>query len=289
MNRTITVPAGIGDWCWLAQKLIHTGERFNIKLPDGIPQRGHQILQLMPNLVAGYEYTPGLSYAKLALANIQNRKRKWSQITPQEFALSANQHLEAGKRLETFLPDLSTAYTLDFATTATDRIKARDYLAIGPKYIGIYSSAYKNARHKHYNGYGPEEWLDLIKRLHGGNKEFVFVIIGAVYDEDLAAMLMRELMLTKIRFVNTIGAPLSVVIEILKMLHYFIGFPSGLSILNDLIGKDGTMFYGHKVAGIINTWADPERIKNGNIKECLFCPVQEIFDWLKNDYKIFDR
>jgi ADP-heptose:LPS heptosyltransferase len=287
--RTITVPAGIGDFLWLAQKLVHTGEKFNIKLPDSTPQRGHQILELMPDLVAGYEYVPGLSYSKLALANIQNRKRKWSRITPQEFALSANQHMEAGMRLEDFLPDLPTAYKLNFATTAADRIKARDYLPHGPKYIGIYGSAYKNARHSHYNGYGPAEWLDLIKRLYAGNNEFVFVIIGAVYDEDLAGMLMLELMDTKIRFVNTIGAPLSVVIEILKKLHYFIGFPSGLSILNELLGKDGTMFYGHKVAGIINTWADPVRIKNDNIKECLFCPVDEIFNWLKNDYKIFDR
>jgi ADP-heptose:LPS heptosyltransferase len=287
--RTITTPAGIGDFAWLAQKLVHTGERFNIRLPDSTPQRGHQILELMPDLVNSYEYVPGLSYSKLALANIQNRKRKWSRITPQEFSLSANQHLEGGSRLEDFLPDLPTAFKLNFATTATDRIKARDYLAEGPKYIGIYGSAYKNARHSHYNGYGPAEWLELIKRLHAGCNDFVFVIVGAVYDEDLAGMLMTELLGTKIRFVNTIGAPLSVVIEILKKLHYFIGFPSGLSILNELIGKDGTMFYGDRVKGIINTWADPKRIKNGNIKECLFCPVSKIFDWLKNDYKIFDR
>jgi hypothetical protein len=287
--RTITVPAGIGDFIWLAMKLINSGEKFNIKLPDGSPQRGHQILELLPELVGGYQYTPKLSYKKINENNIQSYKSKWGQITEKEFYLSANTHLESGFRLEKFLPDLPITYRLKYDTKAEDKIMARTLLPDGPKYIGIYTSAYGNARHEHYNGWATEEWVWLIDQLHMGNKDFVFVIIGAPYDADLSNMVMREMLLRGIRFVNTVGQPLSAVIEILKRQFYFIGFPSGLSILNETLGQNGLMFYGYRITGIINSWADPERIKSGEIKECLFCEPRKIYDWLKNDYKIFDK
>lgn len=288
--RTITVPAGIGDFCWLACKLGSVNEKFHIKLPDGLPQRGHQILQLLPSLVESYEYTPNLSYKKINENNIQRKKKNWKDIKDNSFYLSANEWLESGKRIEGWLPDLPTSYRLDFATDADDKGIARVLLDdSGAHYIGIYGSAYANARHKHYNGWGPDEWFKFCKLLYSHNRNIKFVIIGADYDEDLATMLMNKFHEFRTPFVNTIGQPLSVVIELLKRLSYFVGFPSGLSILNELLGKDGVMFYGEKVKGIINTWADPERIKAGNIKECLFCDPEQIFDWVKNSYGLFKR
>lgn len=287
--RTITVPAGLGDFAWLAAKLLNSGEKFNIIMPDGLPQRGHQVVDLLPQLVASHTYQPNLTYSILKERNIQLQRPYWRNIPDQRFYLSANLHLEMGNRIEEFLPDLPTSYNMDFYTSDADKKKAAELLPAGPKYIGIYGSAYKNARHKHYNGWGPGEWFRLIKRLHNEQKEFVFVVIGAEYDTDLADMLMEEMRMQRIPYVNTIGQPLGVVMEILKKLFYFIGFPSGLSILNEYQGRDGLMFYGHKITGIINTWADPERIKNGNIKECLFASPEIIYEWLTETYKILDR
>lgn len=287
--RTITIPAGIGDWLWIASKLLHTGEKFNIILPDGQPQRGHQILELMPDLVASHRYAPDLNYEKLKKHNIQEKKKEWRWITEKVFALSANTHVEAGKRIEAFLPDLPPTFRMEFATSESDKKKAAQLLPEGKKYVGIYGSAYRNARHHHYNGWGPAEWLKLIKWLHKKRDDFSFVIIGAPYDADLADMIMAELKLCRMPYVNTVGQPLSVVVEILKRQFYFLGFPSGLSILNEYLGKNGLMFYGHRIQGIINTWADPERIKSGEIKECLFAEPEKIYDWLVNTYKLLDR
>lgn len=287
--RSITTPAGIGDGLWILSKLLHTGERFKFFIPDSSPQRGKQIYDLLPQVAISCTYIPGLNYEKLAKQNIQNTKKNWRQIDERVFALSANSHLEAGKRIEEFLPDLPPTFKMDFSTTGQDKARAAELLPAGPKYIGIYGSAYNNARHKHYNGYGPAEWLKLIQMLYKEDKDFVFVIIGAVYDADLAEMLMKELTEQKIPYVNTIGEPLSVVMEMLKRQFYFIGFPSGLSILNEYQGLNGLMFYGHRIKGIINTWADPVRIKNGDIKECLYAEPEKIFHWLTNSYKILER
>lgn len=289
MTRTIITPAGIGDFLWLAAMLINTGEKFNIIMPDGSPQRGHQVMELLPQLVASHTYAPNLSYSILKERNIQSQRPYWRNIPDSKFYLTANLHLETGNRIEEFLPDLETSYRLQFTTSEKSKSKSVELLPAGPNYIGIYGSAYRNARHKHYNGWGPAEWFSLIKKLHQDNNNFSFVIIGAEYDTDLADMLMGELRTLNIPFVNTIGQPLNVVVEILKQLVYFIGFPSGLSILNEYMGKNGLMFYGGKVSGIINTWADPERIKNGEIKECLFAPPEVIYDWLINYYKLLDK
>lgn len=289
MYRKITLPAGIGDGIWVLMHLVNSGEKFDFFIPDSKPQRGKQLYDLLPQVANSCSYKPRLTYKSIANANIQNRKRNWRDITERDFVLSANSHLEAGKRIEDFLPDLAVSYRIKYNTASEDKIRALQLLPNGPKYIGIYTSAYANARHDHYNGYGPTEWIELVNLLHKGNKDFVFVVIGAPYDGDLSGMVATEMELRGVPFVNTVGQPLPVVIEMLKRMFYFIGFPSGLSILNETLGKDGTMFYGHKIKGIINTWADPERIKNHNIKECLFCPPQQIFDWLKNTYKIFDR
>lgn len=285
-QRTITVPAGIGDSAWVLMKLLTTGERFHFLLPDGQPQRGKQLLDLMPQIAESSAYVTGLNYAKIDNANVATKGKKWKEITKQEFTLSANKWLENKNRIEGFLPDLETVYRLDFQTSAKDKAIAAQLLDGPYKYFGIYGSAYANARHKHYNGWGPDEWFAYCRMLYSRSREYRFVIIGAEYDEDLAAMLMAKLTEYNIPFINTIGKPLGVVIELLKCLTMFTGFPSGLSIINELLGRDGVMFYGHKVAGIINTWAEPSRIKAGNIKECLFCAPEQIFQWLITEKKI---
>lgn len=287
--RSITVPAGIGDNLWILQKLINAGEKFNFILPNGSPQRGKPLFDLLPQVAASGSYGGKITYNTLKNENIQNKKKNWADIKQNTFYLCANEWVEQGKRIEGFLPDLETSYKFDYATTDRDKAKASEYFSYDFRYIGIYGSAYANARHEHYNGYGPDEWFRLCKEINLRNRDVKFVIIGADYDNDLAAMLIKKLIEYRIPHVSTIGQPLGVVVEILKRLSYFIGFPSGLSILNETLGKDGLMFYGHKIQGIINTWAHPDRIKSGNMKECLFCPPEKIFDWLKNEYKLFEK
>lgn len=280
--RTITAPPGIGDSIWLIQKLINTGEKFNFILPDGSPQRGKALFDLLPQVCNSCEYAPGLSYKKIARENIFNTRKEWRKINIDNFYLSANTWLEGGNRIEGFLKDLPTSYNLYFALSEQS-------IEVKPRTIGLYTSAYKNARHTHYNGWGPEEWYSLCEMLYIEGDEINFAIIGAEYDEDLSQMLMDKFADNKIPCTSFVGQSLETTIRILKNLSYFIGFPSGLSILNEMNSKDGLMFYGTSQKGIINTWANPERIKNGNIKECLFCEPQKIFDWLKNDYKLFDK
>lgn len=287
MIRTIKVCPGIGDSIWLIQKLINSNEKFHFQIPDGSPQRGKPLFDLLPQVAESAQYISGLSYKKLSRENIQSKKRRWMEVTEKTMYLTANQHLESGLRIEAFFPDLPTSYILNYMTTRKDQDQANKILDNDSiKYIGIYPSAYSNARNA--GGWDAEQWFKLIKLLYKG-KDICFVIIGAPYDIGITEALMTLMSEYRIPHINTTGQSLAVVIELLKQFSYFIGFPSGLSIINETLGKDGVMFYQQKDKGIINMWAEPGRIKEGRIKECLFCSPEQIFDWIKMEYELFKK
>jgi len=285
MTRTITTCPGIGDSIWLFMKLINQEEKFHWKIGDGSPQRGKAIFDLFPQLVESFEYIPQSGYNKIK-RNAFNGK--WKK-TPETFYLEANSHLEQGHRIEKYLPDLKTTFKLEFTTSELDYDKAmllmpsNYYTGAKTKYIGIYTSAYSNARH--WGGWGVVEWMKLIGLISDYNPNYKFVLIGADYDIEIPKQIMA--FMEKDKYINTVGQPLSVVVEILKRLDCFIGFPSGLSIINEtLAAKQTIMFYPPHLSKLINAWPDPARIESGAYKGCLFCDPKLIFDWMIKNGKI---
>lgn len=288
MTRTITTCAGIGDAIFLFQKLINAKEKFHWKIPDGTPQRGKQIFDLMPRIAESCEYVPKLNYSKIKNNCATISRSTWARITEHEFFLQANAHLESGRRIEQFLPDLETTYRLDYATSFEDK-KIAERLLPNNKYIGIYTSAYGNARH--WGFWDEHGWFKLVKAIHDVDKTFVFVLIGADWDTDLSTKLMQLMNEHHIQFINTVGKPLSVVLECMKRLSYAFYFPSGLAILSETAGcSDSVMFYPkHKLPKMPGTWCDPQRGRSGAFKECFFCEAEEIFHWVKYVYQLFER
>lgn len=297
--RTINMPPGLGDGVWILQKLINANERFIFRIPGGDPQRGKQLYDLLPQVSEKAFYDKTLKFRNVKNENVGHGK--WADIKREEMSLEANTHLEQGKRIEKFLPDLPTSYTLPYQTTDKQKAKAKEILRGVKNTIGIYCSTYSGSRN--WGTWALAEWLELIELFGTG---YTFVVIGAEYD-DLTMFLYWQLHEKKIPAINTVGQDLGTVIEILKRLDYFIGFPSGLSIINETLGKDGVMFLADvpqhigenrwtindegkkvrmRVGGLMNNWADPKRIKNGNIKECLFCAPQQIFNWIKENKKL---
>jgi ADP-heptose:LPS heptosyltransferase len=280
--RTIKTNPGIGDTCWLFQKLINCGEQFNWQIHDGPPQRGKQIFDLLPQLSASCEYVPNLQYRVVGPRNIQRQIPLWRQIKMQDFYLSANQHLEEGKRIESFLPDLPTSYELPFQTQEWIGPVAVDF----PKgiYIGIYASAYSTVRS--WGFWREDGWLSLIKMVKQLIPEAVFVQIGAAWDEELATNLTTLMKRDGIAHISTIGKPLGYVIEMMKILNYGFYFPSGLGILSGLLHRPSVMFYPPALPRLATTWADPVIIEDGSFKECQFCSPEVIFKWCKEEYKL---
>lgn len=277
MSKTITTAAGIGDKIWLLQKLVNQPEAHDWIIPAGQPQRAHQLAPLLPSVIRSVTFKEGLGYKTIKTYGYRGN---WCN-TPQEFTLEANTHLEAGKRIEKFLPDLATSYRIEWQVLDVDR-RAVDSWLEPARFIAIYTSAYqKDARWK---GWEAKEWLEFIKMFP---KHYTFVIVGAEWDSPMAGDLMPMLTQNSIPYVNTVGQPLGVVIEVLKRCEAFIGFPSGLSILNETLGAGKTiMFYPQHLALMVNTWADPARIDSGDYKGCMWCAPSAIHSWIKENWKL---
>lgn len=256
--RTLITCAGIGDFLWLAMKLINTGERFNIIMPDTAPQRGHQLAELLPDLINKITYQSGWSYNKIRHLNAQRHHGTWDKIKGDTFVLEANSHLEAGRRIERFLPDLPTTYRLPYPSNPCN---------YPSDLIAIYTSAYSNARH--WGMWGADQWNELLDRL---SKQYI--LIGAPYDVGIDLSHRTDV-------VSSVGEPLPVVVEILKRSKYFVGFPSGLSILAETIGTPNFMHYPEHLAKMVNAWADPARIDKEYIGR-VNATVDEVYNLIKD-------
>lgn len=284
--RKIKVCAGIGDNIWLLQKLINSGEQFDFELPDGKPQRGKQIFDLLPQVANSATYVPGLTYKKLADRNIQNTVPLWENVKLRSFYLSANTHLERGKRIEEFLPDLPTTFRIPWNVQPHAKLPTT-------KYIGIYGSSYSTSRS--WGFWDANKWFELIKMIHKHDPQYTFILIGAEWDLDLVGDLVELIRANnfaprngnkRISYVNTVGSSLGSVIEVMHHLDYFFSFPSGLGILAPTVGCPVTMFYPKHLRLMMNAWASPEDIETGLYKGTQFCEPDAIFKWVIDNKKI---
>jgi hypothetical protein len=282
--RTINVCSGIGDNIWLLMKLVNSGEKFNFNLPDGKPQRGKQIFDLLPSVATSTKYVK-MKTDLVERSNIQQKKKKWAEIKADTFYLSSNKHLEAGHRIENFLPDLPTSFRIDWDTEQFHHRAMQIIADCFPwEYIGLYGSSYSTTRA--WGFWDEHKWLELAKLVYAYSPGSKFVIIGAEWDLDLGRNLVKLLEKEGIPYINTIGEPLGVVIEIMKKLKYFFSFPSGLGILAPTVACPVTMFYPKHLNLMMNAWASEEDIDSGQYKGCQFCEPAAIFDWVVENKKI---
>jgi hypothetical protein len=282
--RTIKTTPGIGDTLWVIQKLINARERFNWQINAAPPQRGKQVFDLLPQL-GDCQYVHGLGYNLIKARNVTKMARTWGRIRAQSFFLEANSHLEAGRRIEEFLPDLPTSYHLPFQTGQWAEQVRVEGLLFGRPLIGIYASSYATSRN--WGFWQAAEWFELISYLRQEFDHAVFAIIGAEWDGPLATELMNMLLVNRIPFMDTIGKPLGYVIELMKHLSYAFYFPSGLGIISGLLARPSLMFYSPSAhPRLMRTWADPELIKSGIFTERFFCTPGDAFEHVRDNYQL---
>lgn len=297
--RLIRTCPGLGDSVWIIQKLISSGEKFDFHISENKPQRGKQLFDMLPQVANSCAYVPGLSYGAIRAGSKQFDGMHFADIKMNGFNLEANYHLECGKRIEEFLPDLPTTYKLPYVTgdhgfswtqlprPASEKItnpeKGLPAIADQTKYVGIYGSAYSTGRA--WGGWSDAEWFDLIDKMYCENKDLIFVIIGASWDVDLASNLIPRLRKAAIPYHNTVGKPMTYVVELLKCLDYFIGFPSGLSIINETLHRKTFMFYPDPLKNdlrkLMYSWPEQNRIDNHDYIAQTFCPPIDAFNLIK--------
>ena len=279
--RTVGVCAGIGDNIWLIQKLRHAREKFAFCMTDDEPKRGKQIFDLAPDVTGHFEYGRFNAF-KVLQNNIQDHIPRWQDIKQSSFYLSINHHLEIGKRIEEFLPDLPVSFRIDWKTSEFEKMLAAKSLSRPEPVIGLYGSSYSSVRS--WGFWKAPEWTDLAVRVRTLIPEARFAVIGATFDTDLANDLVLSLQRLGIPVTPIVGMSLGTVVEVMKKLTYFFSFPSGLAMLATTIGTPTLMFYPKHLEAMIDAWAAPNDIADLTYKGMPFCEPEKAMAWVKNEY-----
>lgn len=275
--KKFKVCTGIGDNIWVFQKLINSGQKFEFEIPSTQPQRSKQIFDLLPSIgTARYSNIRNIDAINKTCST---NRTNFHSLVDRDYYLSFNTHLEQGYRIEKVFPDLKTSYKINF-DTESQALTASKLLFSNAQYFGIYTSKHGNV--KHWGGWNLKDWFYFCTSMYAEFPELHFVIIGAEYDGDLSRDLSKKLSEKNIPHTMLIGENLALVVEIMKRLRYFVGFPSGLSVLAN-VGADteSLMFYPSHLSKMIDTWASIDDIESGYYKGMLFPRVNTAIEYVK--------
>lgn len=264
----VTVPSGIGDISWIYSKLCHANKPIWFEVADGWPYRSVPYLKLLPN-VAAAKYSD-LQYDAIVINQraIHGANFTWQQLVDQGVGmmyLEANQHLERGKRLEDWLPDLPTDfhYPIAEASIRDHQVvnKLLDWDNVPRPVIAVSAASYRGS--EAWQTWGYDEWSPFLRRLcemTGGS----ILLMGGFWD-DLTHALSEDGYPTIVGKTDVAQA-----IEVLRRVDHYIGFSSGLGMLRTVLNKSAFMLWPAHQEKLQNSWADPVQLYNGSYMHCLW-------------------
>lgn len=252
------LPSGIGDFSWAYSKLCNAGP-LDYEIADGWPYRTVPYLELLPQVATAkygdFTYDTIVAFEKV---NELDRDLTWEQLKKLGYGkvlIQPNHHLERGKRLEEWLPDLPTTFHYPIVTTDRHKERARRLLEGMPRpLVGISAASYRGS--EAWKTWGAEEWKDFLAWWSaevGGT----VVLLGGFWD-DLTAMLAEE------GYEDLVGkTDVGTMVEVQKILDYYVGFSSGLGVIRTVLGKNVYMFWPDHQVALSTSWAPPVMLGTG--------------------------
>lgn len=268
-HYNILVPSGIGEFCWMWAKLSNVPGPFFVHALDGAPRRLHQFAELHPNVSKFCYY--GMDYSQIREFQKFNELYTWERIStlfPKGGGLcllACNPHLEEGRPLAEWLPDLPTrySYTVSYQQMHYDEA-SRVLHDHDPKdfYIGISCASYRGAAA--WKTWEHQEWTKFLQMIADLIPNVKFVLMGGSWDDLTSAVYNPA---TGLRFqLDARGLPpvgtttFGGAMRVLHSLDAYIGFSSGLGhVAAHLCGTPVAMFWpDHEKELLARSWCDPD-------------------------------
>lgn len=276
--RTFNVPAGIGDVSWAYSKLGSIKADWVVS--NGWPARTAPFLELLPNVNTStygeFQYSTIVAFEE---AVGFGPSPKWERIQSIEnLYIEPNRHLEAGKRLEDWLPDLPVNYHYDINIPEEDLLRARNRISHFPRPLtGISAASYRGS--EAWKTWGYKEWSPFLKWLHaqvGGT----ILLMGGFWD-DLTDTLSDD------GWPSLVGrTSVPTAMQLLKELDYYVGFSSGLGIVRTVMRKNAFMLWPDHQLELSTSWSPPDMLEVGTYIAQPWRDVEivqkRVSNWLKN-------
>ena len=285
MIEVVGVPSGIGDVSWIYSKLKHVGP-LGYKIADGWPYRTKQFLELLPQ-VKWTEYAPFTYRDIINFEQVQNIgfHPTWKDISNRGFEeclIEANRHLELGKPLKDWMPDLPTDYHYEIRVPQEDEDRAfalLDGLKLPKPIWGISAASYRGS--EAWKTWGYAEWSRFLKMFlaeAGGS----ILLLGGFWD-DLTATLADD------GYEDIVGkTSIGTAVEILNQIDGYIGFSSGLGVIMTVLNKPTFMLWPDHQVELSTSWADPDMLVCGKYATSLWRDPVLVYKnarrWLKANY-----
>lgn len=284
----IVVPSGQGDFSWSWSKLCSVkNEIDSIGVVDGWPYRSKEFIELC-HPEAHCDYDKNFRYdmilsSQQALGISHKHEPTWEKIRSlphvrdgNPLLLECNKHLEAGKPLSTWLPDLPTEYHYPLNISVKDRESAAKKLIRclaehpmkdGPT-VGVSCASYRGA--EAWKTWKAEEWVDLLKRVM--KMGWRPVLMGGNWD-DLTYSVACELDLPDL--VGKTSVP--EMVEVLRLLDSYVGYSSGMNVIRTVLNEPALAFWPDFQNELRDSWAPPKMLEERRYVSHLWRPVDTVW------------
>ena len=208
----VALPLGIGDCHWSVQKLrglseLHGGRPIRAFVNESEHHHSWRYLALVPFIAEAQrsECAPHSIRHELAQGYQDERwatregSRDWNGF---DYVMVANGHLEAGRRIEAFFPDVPTDYTYDLEIP-TD-VAADAERKIPRRRVLLYPSGCGPNAGFHGNTWTVDHWRQVISLLNDAGHEPV--LIGAPTEDDMTYRDQVVWRATGLRFLDRVGS-----------------------------------------------------------------------------------
>lgn len=284
--RNFHVPSGIGDFSWAYSKLKHVGMA-DWTIADGWPHRTVPYVQLLEN-VNSAQYGP-FDYNTIVRLEQQfgwdtATRPTWEKINQfpgTSVYIQPNLHLEQGRRLEDWLPDLPCDFHYPINIPEIERERMAAMLSgMRRPIFGISCASYRGS--EAWKTWGHDEWVMFLRMLEaeiGGT----ILLLGGFWDD------LTSTVATTCGYKDIVGkTSVPMMVAAMEMLDGYIGFSSGMGIIRTVVKKPVFMMWPDHQVELSTSWAPPEMLEERSYVASLWREPRLVFsrtkDWLRRNY-----
>lgn len=235
----VALPLGIGDVHWVCTKLralsaFHGGRPIHAYINTSPDHASIGYLNLVPFVHTATQTDRALYDINVDLPEHYKAER-WSSLSGSakwrefDYVLIANGHLESGKPLSSWMPELETEYSYELDIPAAERAYAGRLAPRGS--VLLYPSGVSANRGFHRDTWTVRDWAQVIARLNAVGIEPVLVGAKSRNDTMYRDSVVRAA--RRYRFVDTVA--LTNIPQVLAMIEdaaVWCGLNSGLGIVS---------------------------------------------------------
>ena len=256
------VPAGIGDISWIYSKVMHLqnfiGRQVILSVANDAYRRAEQFVRMLPNVHWGGYVDDRTSWQVIS----QSLPPDWTDVMGWGFPvkdypqnLAANIHLEFGRKLKDWWPRLPIEYHYKLAIPANDREVARRIWSTLPaRWVCVYVSG-----HNGWDLWTPADWIEFLSIVFRQRalRNFGIVFVGDSCDAEQTRSVIDAMRAQDVPVAECFAKPLGVALSLIRAADYYFGYPSGLSILANVLHTPGMMLLPLPLENLAEAYADP--------------------------------